>query len=99
MIFSKVLNKEGWGVKNLEFVSDVVYGWSLQEELATLEMEFNNIDHRYYENDSDGKLAFQEFLEIMKENHIMKKMILKVADSGQENHITVSRPVCIGIAK
>ena len=80
-------------------MANIVYGWSLQEELATLEMEFNNIDHRYYENDSDGKLAFQEFLEIMKENHIMKKMILKVADSGQENHITVSRPVCIGIAK
>ena len=77
---------------------DVVYGWSLQEELATLEMEFNNIDHRYYENDSDGKLAFEEFLEIMKENHIMKKMILKVADSEQEKSIPC-RPVCIGIAK
>ena len=89
----------GWGVRKNEFVADIVYGWSLQEELATLEMEFNNIDHRYYEKDSDGKLAFQEFLEIMKENHIMKKMILKVADSGQENHVTVSRPVCIGIAK
>jgi hypothetical protein len=90
---------KGWGVKNLEIVTDFVYALSLQEELATLEMEFNNIDHRYYENDSDGKLAFQEFLEIMKENHIMKKMILKVADSGQENHFTASRPVCIGIAK
>ena len=79
-------------------MSDVVYGWALQEELATLEMEFNNIDHRYYENDSDGKLAFEEFLEIMKENHIMKKMILKVADSEQEK-CTPCRPVCIGIAK
>ena len=34
------------------------------------------------ENDADGKLTFEEFMEAMKKNKTMSKLILKVADQN-----------------
>ena len=48
------------------------------EEMEELENEFSSMD----ENDSDGKMTFDEFLHNMKENKTMKKLILKIAKSN-----------------
>jgi len=57
------------------------------EEIAEVENEFNIMD----ENDLDGKLTFEEFLQGMKENKTMKKLILKIAKSNVESETEKSR--------
>ena len=34
------------------------------------------------DNDADGKLTFEEFMEAMKKNKTIRKLILKIADSN-----------------
>jgi len=59
------------------------------EEIAAVEHEFNVMD----ENDDDGKMTFEEFLQNMKENKTMKKLILKIAQSNLDSETTGSRPL------
>lgn len=48
-----------------------------EEEIAEVENEFNIMDN----NDSDGKMTYDEFLQNMKENKTMQKLILKIAET------------------
>ena len=43
------------------------------EDFSAIEKEFNEID---------GKLTFEEFMEAMKKNKTISKLILKIADSN-----------------
>merc|ERR1711934_43779 len=47
------------------------------EDISAIEKEFNEMD----EADVDGKLTFEEFMEAMKKNKTISKLILKIADS------------------
>ena len=44
------------------------------EDFSAIEKEFNEID---------GKLTFEEFMEAMKKNKTISKLILKIADSNE----------------
>ena len=48
------------------------------EDVSAIEKEFNEMD----EADDDGKLTFEEFMEAMKKNKTISKLILKIADSN-----------------
>ena len=48
------------------------------EDISAIEKEFNEMD----EADDDGKLTFEEFMEAMKKNKTISKLILKIADSN-----------------
>jgi Ca2+-binding EF-hand superfamily protein len=47
-------------------------------DISAIEKEFNEMD----EADADGKLTFEEFMEAMKKNKTISKLILKMADSN-----------------
>ena len=48
------------------------------EDISAIEKEFNEME----EADVDGKLTFEEFMEAMKKNKTISKLILKIADSN-----------------
>ena len=47
------------------------------EDIAAVENEFNYMD----ENDSEGKMTFDKFMQHMEENKTTRKLILKIAKS------------------
>ena len=48
------------------------------KDISAIEKEFDEMD----EADVDGKLTLEEFMEAMKKNKTISKLILKMADSN-----------------
>ena len=55
----------------------------LTDEEAEIVEEYINENDEKDENNSDAKLTFEEFLQLMKENETMKKLIKNIANQKQ----------------